>query len=62
MEFENEPEGWDDHIIQNPPGEKDRETIEESTSGLVIVSGLVITVIGALAMGFGALVWRMVGR
>ena len=50
MQFENEPEGWDDHIVHNPPVDKDQETRDEYQSGLILGALIVVTAVGGLAV------------
>jgi hypothetical protein len=49
MQFNNEPEGWDDHIIQSPPCTKAEPKISfGASSALAVVAGIIGFAAGAL--------------
>ena len=66
MQFEQEPQGWDDHIIHHPPGEnddilremRDRETRAERDAGVRMIGLLMLFAVSAGAWGFVFLALR----
>ena len=54
MQFENEPEGWDDHIIENPPSDEPETGLEPAT-GAIIGFALGVAIYGTLGLTIWAL-------
>ena len=49
MQFKEEPEGWDDHIVKNPPIDPTPDPRDEYQSGLILGVIVVISCVGLVA-------------